>query len=162
MIASVVLWGYIWRFKWCEEFCRSLSGATLLFEWGSTIYSRLLYCAVCHGEVDCECSSGGIFKACLLQVNSHTELYHFLISLGAFKVAESVPRQSETGTKTITREVVASYMTKISPQMCVASKRCVSRHNDLYHQILGTMFAWGCEIAESFDQDGSYGIDASI
>ena len=102
-----------------------------------------------------------VFKACLLQVNSHTELYHFLISLGAFKVAESV-RQSETGTKTITREVVASCMTKISPQMCVASKRCVSRHNDLYHQILGTMFAWGCEIAESFDQDGSYGIDASI
>ena len=102
----------------------------------------------------------------LLRVNNHIELYHLLISLGAFKVAESV-RQSETGTKTITREVVASSVTKISPQIdpnayCAWLQNVVFPGLTINHQILETMFAWGCEIADSFDQDGSYGIDASI
>ncbi len=102
----------------------------------------------------------------LLQVKNHIELYQLLISMGAFKGAESV-RQAEVGTKTITPEVVASSVTKISPKVdpnayCAWLQNVVFPGITINHYILDTIFAWACEMADSFDLDASYGIDASI
>jgi hypothetical protein len=119
-------------------------------------------------------------SAPLLQVNNHIELYNLLISKGAFKVAESV-RQAEVlaqntmnsadqtivRPKTITPEVVAASVTKISPLVdpnayCAWLQNVVFPGLTINHHILQTLFIWSCEVADSFDQDGSYGINSSI
>jgi len=102
----------------------------------------------------------------LLRVNNHVELYNLLISQGAFKVAENV-RQSENGTTCITPENVAKSVTKISAEIdpnsyCTWLQNVVFPGLTINHQVLETVFSWGCETADEFDRGGSFGIDASI
>ena len=103
----------------------------------------------------------------LLEAKNHIELYDLLISQGAFKVAESVRNSGEEGAKAITPEIVAESITKITSKFdpglyCAWLQNAVFPGLTITHHVLDKIFAWGCEMADAFDRDESYGIDASI
>ena len=102
----------------------------------------------------------------LINVNGHDELYQLLIERGAFRVAENV-RKSETGMKTITAKVLAESVQRISVEIdpkryCPWLKNVVFPGLAMERQLLDLVLSWGCETADAFDVDGSFGIGASI
>jgi len=102
----------------------------------------------------------------LINVNRHDELYQLLIERGAFRVAENV-RKTETGMKTITAKVLAESVQRISVKIdpkryCPWLKNVVFPGLAMERQLLDSVLSWGCETADAFDADGSFGIDASI
>lgn len=102
----------------------------------------------------------------LLNVKNHDELYQLLIERGAFRVAEII-RKSETGMKMITPKVLVDSLQRISVDIdpkryCAWLKDTIFPSLTIRHYLLEPVLAWACKIADAFDENGSFGIDASI
>ena len=102
----------------------------------------------------------------LLHVKNHNELYQLLIERGAFRAAEII-RKSEIGINTITPKVLVDSVQGISiyidpKKYCAWLKNAVFPSLTIQHRLLESVLAWGCKTADAFDENGSFGIDASI